>query len=180
MAAILQTTFSNAFSLMKIYISIKISLKFVPNVPINNIPTSVQVMAWRWPGDKPLSELMVVSLLTHIRVTRPQWLNSCDAISILRNMLHVPLWYYLIIEESVWWLLMPWRLFGATTSATIMMSLVGRIPQPNVRYPSKVLCRNWQLYRYSLWHVSVWEVLNLPGNIEYPFCTRNSMLGHSQ
>ena len=34
----------------------KISLKFVPKVPINNIPALVQIMAWRQPGDKPLSE----------------------------------------------------------------------------------------------------------------------------
>ena len=33
-------------------ISIKISFKFVPNGPINNIPALVQVMAWRRPGDK--------------------------------------------------------------------------------------------------------------------------------
>ena len=33
-------------------------------------------MAWRRPGDKPLSEPMMVSLLTHICVTRPQWVNS--------------------------------------------------------------------------------------------------------
>ena len=32
-------------------------------------------MAWRRPGDKPLSEPMMASLLTHIRVTRPQWVN---------------------------------------------------------------------------------------------------------
>ena len=37
-------------------ISIQISLKFVPKGPINNIPALVQVMAWRCPGDKPLSE----------------------------------------------------------------------------------------------------------------------------
>ena len=30
-------------------------------------------MAWRRSGDKPLSEPMMVSLLTHICVTRPQW-----------------------------------------------------------------------------------------------------------
>ena len=36
----------------------------------------VQIMAWRRPGDKPLSEPMMVSLLTHICVTRPQWVNS--------------------------------------------------------------------------------------------------------
>ena len=33
-------------------------------------------MAWLRPGDKPLSELMMVSLLTHICVTRPQWVNG--------------------------------------------------------------------------------------------------------
>ena len=32
-------------------------------------------MAWRRPGDKPLSEPMVVRLLTHICVTRPQWVK---------------------------------------------------------------------------------------------------------
>ena len=32
-------------------------------------------MAWRRPGDKPLSEPMMVSLLTHICVTRHQWVN---------------------------------------------------------------------------------------------------------
>ena len=36
--------------------SIKISLKFVPKGLINNIPALIQRMAWRRPGDKPLSE----------------------------------------------------------------------------------------------------------------------------
>ena len=58
-----------------VLISIKISLKFVPKVPINNIPTLVPIMAWRRPGDKPLSEAMMGSLLTHICVTRPQRIN---------------------------------------------------------------------------------------------------------
>ena len=57
-------------------ISIKISLKLVPKVQFNNIPTLLQIMAWHWPGDKLLSEPMVVSLLTHICVTRPQWVNA--------------------------------------------------------------------------------------------------------
>ena len=55
-----------------VWIPIKISLKFVPQGPINNIPALVQIMAWRRPGGKPLSEPMMVSLLTHICVTRPQ------------------------------------------------------------------------------------------------------------
>ena len=32
-----------------------ISLKLVPNGPVDNIPALVQVMAWCQPGDKPLS-----------------------------------------------------------------------------------------------------------------------------
>ena len=59
-----------------VWISIKIALKFVPRGLISNIPVFVQIMAWRRPGDKPLSEPMMVSLLTHICVTRPQWVNT--------------------------------------------------------------------------------------------------------
>ena len=55
---------------------IEISLKFVPKGPINNIPSLVKIMAWRRSGDKPLSEPMMVWLLRHICVTRPQWVNS--------------------------------------------------------------------------------------------------------
>ena len=59
-----------------VWIPIKISLKFLPKGPINNIPALVQIMAWRRPGDKPLSEPMMVNLPTHICVTRPQWVKS--------------------------------------------------------------------------------------------------------
>ena len=58
-----------------VWIPTQISLKFVPKGPIDNIPALVQIMAWRRPGDKPLSEPMMVSLLTHMCVTRPQWVN---------------------------------------------------------------------------------------------------------
>ena len=57
------------------WILLEISLKFVPNVRRNNISSLVQIMAWRRPGDKPLSGPMMVSLLTHICVSRPQWVN---------------------------------------------------------------------------------------------------------
>ena len=40
-------------------ILIRISLKFVPMVPIDNKPALVQVMAWRRTGDKPLPEPMM-------------------------------------------------------------------------------------------------------------------------
>ena len=58
-----------------LWISLKIPLKRVPNVRINNIPAFVQIMAWCRSGDKPLYEPMIVSLLTHISVTRPQWVK---------------------------------------------------------------------------------------------------------
>ena len=48
-------TFKRIFLNENIIISIKISLKLVPMVRINNIPALVQIMAWRQPGDKPLS-----------------------------------------------------------------------------------------------------------------------------
>ena len=58
-----------------IWISIKISPKFVLQGPINNIPAMVPIIAWRHTGDMPLSEPMMVSLSTHICVTQPQWVN---------------------------------------------------------------------------------------------------------
>ena len=51
-----------------VWIPIEISLKFLPKGPINNIPALVQIMAWRRPDDKPLSETMMVSSPTHICV----------------------------------------------------------------------------------------------------------------
>ena len=60
----------------KVWISLKISLKFVPMVRISNIPALVQIMAWRRPGNKPLSESMMISLQIHICVTRPQWVKK--------------------------------------------------------------------------------------------------------
>ena len=68
-------TFKRIFVNKNVRISIKISLKFVPKGLINNIPALVQIMTWRRPGDKPLSEPVMVNLLTHICVTRPQCVN---------------------------------------------------------------------------------------------------------
>ena len=82
-----------------VWILIKISLKFVPKGPINNIPPLVQMMAWRRAGDKPLYEPMMVSLPTLICVTRPQWVNTflcntCACLGVHRwvNMHHKNLW----------------------------------------------------------------------------------------
>ena len=66
-------TFKPIFFNENVRISINISLKFVPKGPINNNPALFQIMALPQSGDKPLSEPMMVSLLMHICVTRPQW-----------------------------------------------------------------------------------------------------------
>ena len=69
-------TFRLIFLNENVKISTKISLQFVSKGPINNIPALVLIMAWHRSGDKPLSESVVVSLLTHICVTLPQWVKS--------------------------------------------------------------------------------------------------------
>ena len=77
--------FKCIFLIENVWISIKISPKFVPWGPNNNFPSLVQIMAWRRPGDKPLYEPMMVSLLRHICVTRPHWVNiETDVLSSLQ------------------------------------------------------------------------------------------------
>ena len=66
--ALMQTTFSNAFSWMKMY---EFRFKFhwfVPKGLIKNIAALVPIMAWAQPGNNLLSEPMMVRLLTHIYV----------------------------------------------------------------------------------------------------------------
>ena len=58
-----------------VWIPIKISKKFVPEGPINNIPSS--------------SEPMLVSLTTHICVTRPQWVNGATQSTIVDQWSHM-------------------------------------------------------------------------------------------
>ena len=64
--------FKRIFFKENVQITIKISLKCVCKGAINNILALVYIMAWRRPGDKPLSEPMLVSLPTHICMTWPQ------------------------------------------------------------------------------------------------------------
>ena len=87
--------FKRIFLNENIWIPIKISLKFVPKGQINNIPTLVQIMAWRHPGDKPLSEAMMVSLLTHIYicVTWPQWVKTNWLVFLERFYCRVKSWH---------------------------------------------------------------------------------------
>ena len=114
-------TFKCIFLNENVRISIKISLKFVRMGPINNTPSLVQIMAWHWSGDKTLSEPMMVSLLTHICVTRPQWVNTSNVLCkyfrehkvlliwptvLLQNNSTCQEWWCGIVEETAngyWW-----------------------------------------------------------------------------
>ena len=78
----------------KCIISTKISLKFVPNSPINNISALAQMIAWCPPGNKSLCEPMMVCLLAHIYVTRLQWIET-KSLS-LRNILLMPMRAYFV------------------------------------------------------------------------------------
>ena len=75
---------------------ISIPLKFVPRCPINYIPALDQTMAWRRPGDKPLTESMVVILPTHRCVTRPQCVKPYTPR--IRRMVH-DLWYFVMFRR---------------------------------------------------------------------------------
>ena len=65
------------FFSMKMYeFRLKLHWSLFPWVWINNIRAFVQIMAWCRPADKLLSEPMMVILLTHICVTRPQCVKT--------------------------------------------------------------------------------------------------------
>ena len=82
MAAIFQMAFSDVISRMK--------------MKIYNVWALVQLMAWHWPGDKPLSEPMMVRLLMHVFVTCPQWFNCLDK-HLSNGFEYIVLMYILII-----------------------------------------------------------------------------------
>ena len=56
-------SFKCIFKNEKFCILIQISLKFVPKGPIESKSELLQVMAWRWTGDKPLPEPMLTQFI---------------------------------------------------------------------------------------------------------------------
>ena len=88
-----------------VWILIKMSLTFVPKGPIYNIPSLVQIMAWRHPGDKPLSE---------------QWLGAIQATSHYLNqwwIVYRPIYASLGLNELIAWFLIPVINYLETTTA---------------------------------------------------------------
>ena len=62
--AVADNIFKDIFFDENVWISIKISLNFIPRSPIS--PALVQIMAWHCPRTKPLSETVMFSLLMYI------------------------------------------------------------------------------------------------------------------
>ena len=62
---------------------IKISQKFLPKGSINNTPALVQIMVFvlARPANKPFSEPTMISLLTHLCVTRSQWVEIAKTLN---------------------------------------------------------------------------------------------------
>ena len=98
-------TFKRIFGNENVRVLMAISLKFVPKGPINNIQALFQIMAWRWLGDKPLSEPMMVCLPTHICVTRPEWFNKlaltiADESQDYSSKLVTSAWHQILFEAT--------------------------------------------------------------------------------
>ena len=104
-----------------VWILPKTLLKFVPEVPINNIPAFVQIMVCRRPGNKPLSEPMMASLLMHICITRPQWVKiQAKFWTRKRHFIHGP--YKRTVEGLLGvYMLFCWKSTISSTGLTVFM-----------------------------------------------------------
>ena len=67
----------------------------------SNIPILIQIMAWHRPGNKPLLEPIMVSLLRHICVNRPQWVKS-------GQLSHVDQCFVVHIHDVI----VTWKVYG--------------------------------------------------------------------
>ena len=160
--AISQKTFWNAFSWMKMNefcLGFHWSM-FLKNVRINNIPALVQIMAWRRPGDKPLSEPMMVSLLTHICVTRPQWVNkhdNCLKDKITTNRSNRGITRFLDLS----YMFLSW--FQSQLKLLYSLRLYEWLSNSNTeteRSPCWRICQHWQYWKLSVdnFQCSLWQV----------------------
>ena len=83
------------------WIDFEISMKFILKGEINSIPALVQIMAWRRPGDKTLSEPMMIILLMHISFTQPQWVKVWILVTAIQIQKHC--FNSLGPSDAIWW-----------------------------------------------------------------------------
>ena len=90
-----------------VWITIKILLNFVPQGPIYNIPEFVQIMAWRRPGGKPLSEPMLV-----------YWgIYALISLSELKALNKAPGRQFCTHFRCILWVFCPWERFQLPMSS---------------------------------------------------------------
>ena len=96
----------------KAWFSITISLKFVPQDPVNNIPTLVEIMAWRRPNDKPFLNLwrldyrriyasLALNELILLRRSISLFLLPCDIVLFLDKAQLLYKFLYLILYKKI-------------------------------------------------------------------------------
>ena len=141
---------------MNVWISLKISLKFVPKIRIKHIPALVQIMAWCRSGDKPLSEPILVILLTYICVTRHQWVKMDGARPYRTHMpiysIHVPGW------------LQKW--LNLITAPGSVSNEPGSVTWLATKYFKTVSWRNHTEKLTTWWpqNISFWPKINIPSS----------------
>ena len=124
-------------------------------------------MAWRRPGDTPLSEPMMVSYLTHICVTRPQWVKYWKMWLLFWMFSfpkHYSVWYRNHFQHQCslmnasgphWWFININACYGFVPSGTMPKAIIQTNKSPAihqftnhthmlvVRIGSQLLCRSY-------------------------------------
>ena len=86
----------------------------------NNIPALVHIIAWHWPGDKPLFEPMMISLRKHICITQPQWVE--ESFITLNFYFVITRCHTYIWHELSWIINIGFYLFSLANISKILMS----------------------------------------------------------
>ena len=89
---------------VNVWIVLRISLKFVPKVRINNIPALIQIMPWCRPDAKPFSEPMMLKLLTHtVKFNKQRGPFIHDNVMIWKHFVHYwPFRGWIFLTEGQW------------------------------------------------------------------------------
>ena len=115
-------------------------------------------MAWRRPGDKPLSEPMMVCLLTHICVTRPQWVNCMYIKSLIL--------YHIIFYTDLlrYW---HWEIFWSQSKTCISCNIkLNQQSLPTWTYLSRVLLITSSKSAGCIWLLNLFPQLDTY-NVEF-------------
>ena len=110
-------------------------------------------MAWCWPGNKPLSEPMVVSLLMHICFPQPQWVNLLAPLGFSSNFQSVILGYILPLKftSTSCKIILRWmsqNTFDDTSTMVLANGLVPSDKPPNVDPDPYGITMPWRVKKY--------------------------------